>query len=124
MKRGRKKTTRAIITQEVIERVLTVGSITPLEVMVNVMRELYEAAINTDEARLRHERLLMASIAAKDCAQYLHPRINPIDHSALDKSTVDNAVDALEMTEEELLIEAQNRGLPSKIFDGGLKLVT
>lgn len=53
---------------EIIKKALD-GGISPLEVMVNVMREHYASA-----------RYSEAASVAKDAAPYMHPKLASIDH--------------------------------------------
>ena len=64
---GRPLGSRNRKTGEVAEMARTLG-ITPLEVMVEHMRTCYEAG-----------DMVAAHEAAKDCAPYMHPRLNSID---------------------------------------------
>jgi hypothetical protein len=59
-------------TQRVAEKVLGEG-LTPLEVMLRVMRELWE--VGTKDAHLQ------AAKVAKDCAPYVHPALASVKHS-------------------------------------------
>lgn len=64
---GRKKGSLSRKTREIAERA-SEGGITPLEVMLETMREAWD---NGDKPA--------ALAAAKDAAPYIHPRLAPVD---------------------------------------------
>jgi hypothetical protein len=69
---GRKKGSLNRKTREIAVRAAETG-MTPLEVMIAVMRELWE--VGTKEAHLQ------AAKVAKDAAPYMHPALASVKHS-------------------------------------------
>jgi hypothetical protein len=63
---GRKPGSKTMKTREVADR-LAQGGVTPLEVMLSVMRRHYGA-----------ERFDEAVAVARDAAPYVHPRVGPL----------------------------------------------
>lgn len=61
---GRKEGSANVRSRLIAEKAMQEG-ITPLEVMLEAMRELYDAGKKTE-----------AALIAKDCAPYMHPRLN------------------------------------------------
>jgi hypothetical protein len=67
---GRKPGSKTMKTREVADR-LAQGGVTPLEVMLSVMRRHYGA-----------ERFDEAVAVARDAAPYVHPRVGPLPPAA------------------------------------------
>jgi hypothetical protein len=65
---GRKPSTLTIRTREIAEKAIKGGETTPLEYMLQVMRDDGESG-------------LMRFEAAKAAAPYIHPRLNAIEHT-------------------------------------------
>ncbi len=65
---GRKPGSKTVRTSKVALEAAEKG-ITPLEVMLEAMRELYEKGDKVEAAKI-----------AKDAAPYCHPRLNAIEH--------------------------------------------
>lgn len=70
---GRKKGDLQKRTREVAEKVAASGEMTPLEVMLEVMRKARDASDDS-----------MALDAAKAAAPYIHPRLAAVEHSGTD----------------------------------------
>ena len=66
---GRQKGSRNKKVREIADKALELG-ITPLEVMLETMRELYHEGKKLD-----------ACAIAKDAAPYVHPRLQAIEHA-------------------------------------------
>lgn len=85
---GRKKgvKNKATIEREranaaLLEQAKSAG-ISPLEVMLGHMREQHALALAATEPGARQRHMAAATMAAKDAAPYIHPRLNAVDHSA------------------------------------------
>jgi hypothetical protein len=97
---GRKTGSLTKRTRQIAEAVATQG-ITPLEVMMKVMHQLYEQASNvreedlgekesTSEARIR--LLNMAANVGRHAAPYVHPRLSAIEHAGKDGAPLQSGV--------------------------------
>jgi hypothetical protein len=75
---GRKKGQTNIKTREIAEKAIAKG-ITPLEVMLELMRDLYDAAVKETVPSLSRALKKEAAEVAKDAAPYLHPKLQPVD---------------------------------------------
>ena len=89
---GRKTGSLTKRTRQIAEAVATQG-ITPLEVMMKVMRQLYEEAGNVSEQDLGNKELAnearikllnMAATVGRHAAPYVHPRLSAIEHTGKD----------------------------------------
>ena len=89
---GRKTGSLTKLTRQIAEAVATQG-ITPLEVMMKVMHQLYEEAGNVSEQDLgdkelaseaRIKLLNMAATVGRHAAPYVHPRLSAIEHTGKD----------------------------------------
>ena len=89
---GRKTGSLTKRTRQIAEAVATQG-ITPLEVMMKVMHQLYEHASNVREEDLgekesaseaRIKLLNMAATVGRHAAPYVHPRLSAIEHTGKD----------------------------------------
>ena len=89
---GRKTGSLTKRTRQIAEAVATQG-ITPLEVMMKVMHQLYEEAGNVIEQDLgdkelaseaRIKLLNMAATVGRHAAPYVHPRLSAIEHTGKD----------------------------------------
>ena len=97
---GRKTGSLTKRTRQIAEAVATQG-ITPLEVMMKVMHQLYEEASNiqegglgdkalADEARIK--LLNMAATVGRHAAPYVHPRLSAIEHTGKDGAPLQSGV--------------------------------
>ncbi|QWE02042.1 hypothetical protein [Polynucleobacter sp. JS-JIR-II-b4] len=89
---GRKTGSLTKRTRQIAEAVATQG-ITPLEVMMKVMHQLYEEAGNVSEqdfgdkelaSEARIKLLNMAATVGRHAAPYVHPRLSAIEHTGKD----------------------------------------
>ena len=89
---GRKTGSLTKRTRQIAEAVATQG-ITPLEVMMKVMHQLYEEAGNVSKQDLgdkelaseaRIKLLNMAATVGRHAAPYVHPRLSAIEHTGKD----------------------------------------
>ena len=89
---GRKTGSLTKLTRQIAEAVATQG-ITPLEVMMKVMHQLYEEAGNVSKQDLgdkelaseaRIKLLNMAATVGRHAAPYVHPRLSAIEHTGKD----------------------------------------
>lgn len=89
---GRKTGSLTKRTRQIAEAVATQG-ITPLEVMMKVMHQLYEEAGNVSEQDLGNKELAnearikllnMAATVGRHAAPYVHPRLSAIEHTGKD----------------------------------------
>jgi hypothetical protein len=89
-------------TLEIAELLASQG-ITPLEVMMKVMHELYEEAENCKnqdgepqaniEAQEKRIKLLnMVAVVGKHAAPYMHPRLSAIEHTGKDGTPLQSGV--------------------------------
>lgn len=87
---GRKKGSATAKTREIADRAASEG-VTPLEVMLDVMRFHYRLAKSEIERgavgeamspKVISDALVLAKDAAKDAAPYIHPRLSTIDMKA------------------------------------------
>lgn len=67
---GRPTRHTTVKTREVANKIAKDGGITPLEVMINVMRMRYEA-----------KDYLVAASIAKDAAPYVHPKLANVEYT-------------------------------------------
>ena len=97
---GRKTGSLTKRTRQIAEAVATKG-ITPLEVMMNVMHQLYEHASNVREEDLsekesaseaRIKLLNMAATVGRHAAPYVHPRLSAIEHTGKDGAPLQSGV--------------------------------
>lgn len=97
---GRKTGSLTKRTRQIAEAVATQG-ITPLEVMMNVMHQLYEEAGNVSEDDLgdkalaneaRIKLLNMAATVGRHAAPYVHPRLSAIEHTGKDGAPLQSGV--------------------------------
>jgi hypothetical protein len=89
---GRKTGSLTKRTRQIAEAVATQG-ITPLEVMMKVMHQLYEEAGNVSDQDLGNKELAnearikllnMAATVGRHAAPYVHPRLSAIEHTGKD----------------------------------------
>ena len=73
---GRKPGSVTRKTREIADRAVETGS-TPLEVMLETMRLLREAAFRSSAPDV--EKLVQAAAVAKDAAPYIHPRLSSVE---------------------------------------------
>lgn len=78
---GRKRGSATRKTREIADKAAEEG-VTPLEVMLDAMRELYE----------RGEKVAASSLA-KDAAPYCHPKLAAIEHTGKDGGPIVVALD-------------------------------
>ena len=97
---GRKTGSLTKRTRQIAEAVATQG-ITPLEVMMKVMHQLYEEAGNVSEQDLgdkelaseaRIKLLNMAATVGRHAAPYIHPRLSAIEHTGKDGAPLQSGV--------------------------------
>ncbi len=97
---GRKTGSLTKRTRQIAEAVATQG-ITPLEVMMKVMHQLYEEASNVQEEELddktlaneaRIKLLNMAATVGRHAAPYVHPRLSAIEHTGKDGMPLQSGV--------------------------------
>jgi len=97
---GRKTGSLTKRTRQIAEAVATEG-ITPLEVMMKVMHQLYEEASNVQAEELgdkalanetRIKLLNMAATVGRHAAPYVHPRLSAIEHTGKDGAPLQSGV--------------------------------
>ena len=97
---GRKTGSLTKRTRQIAEAVATQG-ITPLEVMMKVMHQLYEEASHVQEEELgdkalaneaRIKLLNMAATVGRHAAPYVHPRLSAIEHTGKDGAPLQSGV--------------------------------
>jgi hypothetical protein len=97
---GRKTGSLTKRTRQIAEAVATQG-MTPLEVMMKVMYQLYEEAANVQEEGLsdkaivneaRIKLLNMAATVGRHAAPYIHPRLSAIEHTGKDGAPLQSGV--------------------------------
>lgn len=97
---GRKAGSLTKRTREIAQAVASQG-ITPLEVMMKVMHQLYEEAGNVSEGDLgdmtlanetRIKLLNMAATVGRHAAPYVHPRLSAIEHTGKDGAPLQSGV--------------------------------
>ena len=97
---GRKTGSLTKRTRQIAEAVATQG-ITPLEVMMKVMHQLYEEAGNVSEQDLGNKELAsearikllnMAATVGRHAAPYVHPRLSAIEHTGKDGAPLQSGV--------------------------------
>ena len=97
---GRKTGSLTKRTRQIAEAVATQG-ITPLEVMMKVMHQLYEEAGNAQDEELgdkalaneaRIKLLNMAATVGRHAAPYVHPRLSAIEHTGKDGAPLQSGV--------------------------------
>ena len=97
---GRKTGSLTKRTREIAQAVASQG-ITPLEVMMKVMHQLYEEAGNVSEDDLgdktlaneaRIKLLNMAATVGRHAAPYVHPRLSAIEHTGKDGAPLQSGV--------------------------------
>ncbi|MBU3606816.1 hypothetical protein IEN92_08665 [Polynucleobacter sp. MWH-Creno-3A4] len=97
---GRKTGSLTKRTREIAQAVASHG-ITPLEVMMKVMHQLYEEAGNISEDDLgdktlaneaRIKLLNMAAAVGRHAAPYVHPRLSAIEHTGKDGAPLQSGV--------------------------------
>ena len=89
---GRKKGSATLKTRAIADAAAAAG-ITPLEVMINTMRALYDryqalVAMAPEGTMLDLTLLKDASAIAKDAAPYMHPRLAAIEHTGADGGAI------------------------------------
>jgi hypothetical protein len=75
---GRKPGTLNKKTQEIVAKAAE-GGISPLEVMIGTMRELWKQAEESNEAGARMALMQQATDAAVKAAPYMHPRLANVE---------------------------------------------
>ncbi|CAM3633482.1 hypothetical protein [Polynucleobacter arcticus] len=97
---GRKTGSLTKRTRQIAEALATQG-ITPLEVMMKVMHQLYEEASNVKKEELgdktlaneaRIKLLNMAATVGRHAAPYVHPRLSAIEHTGKDGAPLQSGV--------------------------------
>ena len=117
---GRKTGSLTKRTRQIAEAVVTQG-ITPLEVMMKVMHQLYEEASNVKDEELgdralaneaRIKLLNMAATVGRHAAPYVHPRLSAIEHTGKDGAPLQSGVlvvpSAMSMNEWEQAAQAKH----------------
>ena len=84
--------------------------LTPLQVMIDTMRELCQQAANAPTVAGRIEKKLAACAVAKDAAPYLHPRLTSV------AATVRQITGVHDLSDAELA--ALTRSLGGDVIDG------
>ncbi len=82
---GRKAGSATKRTREIADKAME-GGITPLEFMLNVMRE---EPPETEDERLRQTYIAMRFEAAKAAAPYVHPRLAAVEHTGKDGGAIE-----------------------------------
>lgn len=80
---GRKAGSSTTKTREIADKALAEG-ISPLEVMLAAMRDVYAMASLESEQESRIALLSSAANFAKDAAPYVHPKLSAIEHTGKD----------------------------------------
>lgn len=97
---GRKAGSLTKRTRQIAEAVATQG-VTPLEVMMKVMHQLFEEASNVQDEELgdkalaneaRIKLLNMAATVGRHAAPYVHPRLSVIEHTGKDGAPLQSGV--------------------------------
>lgn len=97
---GRKAGSLTKRTREIAQAVASQG-VTPLEVMMKVMHQLYEEAGNVSDDDLgdktlanevRIKLLNMAATVGRHAAPYVHPRLSAIEHTGKDGAALQSGV--------------------------------
>lgn len=103
-KRGRPKGSANIKTREIANQCAQSG-LSPLEVMIEAMREFVTAARSHDDDEARLEAWRMAADIAARAAPYIHPRLAAIEHTGAGGESL-GAAPAAVLVVPELLDEA------------------
>ncbi|MFH1158717.1 MAG: hypothetical protein V1721_07565 [Pseudomonadota bacterium] len=77
---GRRKGAANVKTREIADAAIQEG-ITPLEVMLEAMREAYAAAKKISDPAQKAMMLKIAHETAKDAAPYIHPKLAAVERS-------------------------------------------
>lgn len=77
---GRKQGATNIKTREIAEKAIKQG-ITPLEVMLSLMRKAWDAATKATDPKEQERLEDKAGAHAKDAAPYLHAKLQPVDRA-------------------------------------------
>src|SRR5512132_462041 len=74
---GRKPGSTVVRSRKIANELAREG-LTPLQVLIDTMRELCQQAADAPTAAERLEKKLAACAVAKDAAPYLHPRLTSV----------------------------------------------
>lgn len=77
---GRKHGATNLKTREIAEKAIKQG-ITPLEVILSLMRKAWDAATKSTDPKEQERLEDKAAGHAKDAAPYLHPKLQPVDRA-------------------------------------------
>jgi hypothetical protein len=106
---GRKKGAAEIRTRRIANELAREG-LTPLQVLIDTMRELCQQAAEAPTAAERIEKKLAACVVAKDAAPYIHPRLAAV------AATVRQVTSVRDLSDAELL--ALIGSLGGNVIDG------
>ena len=106
---GRKKGAATVRTRQIANELAREG-LTPLQVLIDTMRELCQQAADAPTAAERLEKKLAACAVAKDAAPYLHPRLTSV------AATVRQITGARDLSDVELV--ALIRSLGGDVIEG------
>lgn len=100
---GRKKGTVSEATKrrkEIAEEAAAAG-ITPLELSLRLMRELWAQATDQAGKIINMGKAMQAHIVAKDAAPFIHPKLATIDNNVKGEVTVKTLADFYGQTEDQ-----------------------
>jgi hypothetical protein len=106
---GRKKGAATIRTRQIANELARAGE-TPLQLMINAMRELCQWAQSAPTTEVRIERTLAAVAVAEKAAPYIHPRLAAV------AATVRQVSSVRDLSDSELV--ALIRSLGGDVIDG------
>jgi hypothetical protein len=106
---GRKKGAATVRTRQIANELAREG-LTPLQVMIDTMRELCQQAAEAPTAAERLEKKLAACAVAKDAAPYIHPRLTSV------AATVRQVNSVRDLSDAELVALTQSLG--GNVIDG------
>jgi hypothetical protein len=106
---GRKPGATVVRSRKIANELARDG-LTPLQVMIDTMRELCQQAANAPTAAERIEKKLAACAVAKDAAPYIHPRLTSV------AATVRQIRDVHDLSDAELA--ALIRSLGGDVIEG------
>jgi uncharacterized protein (DUF2461 family) len=88
---GRKQGQCTNKTKQIRDKAIEDG-ITPLEVMLDVMRKTYAEALTEQDPVKKAIRLKAACDAAKDAAPYVHPKLANIQHAGDEEKPIQQKI--------------------------------
>ena len=100
---GRKRGSATIRSRKIANELAREG-LTPLQVMIETMRELWRHAQAATSASERLEKQLQACAVAEKCAPYLHPRLSSV------AATVRRVSSLKDLSDDELAALAADLG--------------